>query len=165
MTSHDQQHRQEAPTTSQDREDTESSAGGRRAVTIERVDTTHYRATNAAGATVDFGRGEGLLSPVELLLAATAGCSAVDVDVVTSRRSRPEEFTVAASAQKYTDEEGGSRLRDVELTFRVRFPDDAAGRKAQALVPRLVALSHEKDCTVSRTVQHPTEVTSRVDED
>lgn len=151
------------PTASEQPE--QAGDAGRRAVTIERVDTTHYRATNAAGATVDFGRGEGLLSPVELLLAATAGCSAVDVDVVTSRRSRPEEFTVAASAQKYTDEEGGSRLRDVELTFRVRFPDDAAGRKAQALVPRLVALSHEKDCTVSRTVQHPTEVTSRIDED
>lgn len=138
---------------------------GYRAVTVERVGPTHYRATNAQGVSLDFGQGEGLMSPVELLLAATAGCSAVDVDVVTSRRSEPEEFVVEASAIKHTDDEGGSRLRDVELDFRVRFPEDAAGQKAAALVPRLVALSHDKDCTVSRTVERPTSVVARVVEE
>ena len=55
-------------------------------VEVERLAQTHYRATNPAGASLEFGAGEGLLSPVELLLAAVAGCTAVDVDVVTSRR-------------------------------------------------------------------------------
>ncbi|WP_082264878.1 OsmC family protein [Rothia kristinae] len=136
---------------------------GYRSVTIERIGQKHYRAVNAAGATLDFGQGEGLLSPVELLLAATAGCSAVDVDVVTSRRTEPESFAVEASAIKGTDETGGARLNDVELSFRVRFPDDGPGRQAERMVPRLVALSHDKDCTVSRTVEHPTSVTSRVE--
>ncbi len=54
-------------------------------VDVTRIGPTHYRATNEEGASLDFGRGEGLLTPVELLLAAVAGCSAVDVDVVTSR--------------------------------------------------------------------------------
>ena len=40
-------------------------------VDVTRVDTGHYRATNPAGASLEFGTGEGLLSPVELLLAAS----------------------------------------------------------------------------------------------
>ena len=50
---------------------------------IERIDRLRYRAYGANGATLDFGVGEGLLTPVELLLAAIAGCSSVDVDAGT----------------------------------------------------------------------------------
>ena len=45
---------------------------------IERIDRLRYRAYGANGATLDFGVGEGLPTPVELLLAAIAGCSSVD---------------------------------------------------------------------------------------
>ena len=68
---------------------------------IERIDRLHYRAHGANGATLDFGVGEGLLTPVELLLAAIAGCSSVDVDAGTSRRSTPEVFEVLVSALRY----------------------------------------------------------------
>lgn len=129
-----------------------------RAVTIERVGKKHYRATGANGATLDFGQGEGLLTPVELLLAAVAGCSAVDVDVVTSRKSEPESFAVTTSAIKQ-DEDGAVRLDDVNVNFDVLFPDTEDGNKAQGMVDRLIKLSAEKDCTVSRTVEHATSVT------
>ena len=111
----------------------------------------------ANGATLDFGVGEGLLTPVELLLAAIAGCSSVDVDAGTSRRSTPEVFEVLASALKQT-EDGAVRLDDVEVDFDVRFPEDEQGAKAQKMVDRLIQLSEQKDCTVSRTVEHPTKV-------
>ncbi|MCG7249063.1 OsmC family protein [Corynebacterium striatum] len=110
-------------------------------VDVTRIGPTHYRATNEEGASLDFGRGEGLLTPVELLLAAVAGCSAVDVDVVTSRRAEPEAFDV-----------------HVEVGFTLRFPDTPEGRQAQSMVDNLIRISHEKDCTVSRTVEHPTNV-------
>ena len=125
-------------------------------VDVTRVDTGHYRATNAAGATLEFGTGEGLLSPVELLLAAVAGCSAVDVDVVTSRRTEPELFDVHAEGTRI-NEDGASRL----VEFSLRFPDTDTGRQAQSMVERLVRISHDKDCTVSRTVENPTNVTFR----
>lgn len=129
-----------------------------RAVTVERVGRKHYRATGANGSTLDFGQGEGLLTPVELLLAAVAGCSAVDVDVVTSRKAEPETFEVLSSAIKQ-NEDGAVRLDDVEVSFNVTFPGTADGAKAQAMVDRLIKLSAEKDCTVSRTVEHETRVT------
>lgn len=129
-----------------------------RAVTVERVQSKHYRATNAKGDTIDFGQGEGLLSPVELLLAAIAGCSSVDVDVVTSRKTEPDTFVVESSAVR-VKEDGAVRLDDVEVSFNVTFPATAEGQKAQKMVDRLIKLSAEKDCTVSRTVERPTQVT------
>ena len=126
-------------------------------VHVERVGLTHYRATNPEGATVDFGRGEGLLSPVKLLLAAVAGCSAVDVDVVTSRRAEPEHFQVSAEGDR-VNEDGASRLSRVRVAFDVAFPDTPEGTQAQSMVERLVRLSKEKDCTVSRTIEYETRV-------
>ena len=123
-------------------------------VDVTRVDTGRYRATNTAGATLEFGTGDGLLSPVELLLAA------VDVDVVTSRRTEPELFDVHVEGTR-VNEDGASRLSDVNVEFSLRFPDTDAGRQAQSMVERLVRISHEKDCTVSRTVENPTNVTFR----
>ena len=76
---------------------------------------------------------------------------------VYSRRSTPEVFEVLASALKQT-EDGAVRLDDVEVDFDVRFPEDEQGVKAQKMVDRLIQLSEQKDCTVSRTVEHPTKV-------
>ena len=126
-------------------------------ISLTRRATGEYTATNADGATIDFG-GEGQFSPVDLLLAALAGCSAIDVDVVTSRRAEPTRFELTASGEKVTDEDGGKRLGNVRLAFDVDFADDEQGNQARGLVDRLIQLSHEKDCTVSRTIEHPTDV-------
>ncbi|GAA1770142.1 OsmC family protein [Kocuria aegyptia] len=129
-----------------------------RSVELSRTTTGHYIARNLAGAEIAFGRGEGLLSPVELLLAAIAGCSSIDVDTATSRSAEPSQFRVEATGQKVVEENGANRLADLRLSFHLSFPDDAAGRKAAGMVERLVALSHDKYCTVSRTVEHGTAV-------
>ncbi len=89
-----------------------------------------------------------------------AGCSAVDIDVVTSRRTEPEIFDVHVEGTR-VDEDGASRLSDVDVEFSLRFPATDAGRQAQSMVERLVRISQEKDCTVSRTVENPTNVTFR----
>ena len=46
-----------------------------RSIELTRIAENHYRATAPSGASIEFGRGEGLMTPVELLLAAVAGCS------------------------------------------------------------------------------------------
>ncbi len=131
---------------------------GLRSVRLERVGAGRYAVTNPRGGTVTLGRGQDAdYTPVELLLAAIAGCTSVDVDEVTTRRSEPESFVVECSGTKVSDDLG-NHLSEVELTFRIAFPDNEPGAAAAALVPRLVSLSHEKLCTVSRTVMLPTPV-------
>lgn len=129
-----------------------------RSISLTRLADRHYRVRTASGATLEFGQGEGLVTPVELLLAAIAGCSSVDVDAVTSRRGEPERFEVTASGERATDASGGAILRDLRVAFDLAFPDTDAGREAAGLVKRAVRLSHDKNCTVSRTVEAGTPV-------
>lgn len=126
-------------------------------IELTRIADNHYRATAPNGASVEFGRGEGLMTPVDLLLAALAGCSSIDVDTVTSRRTEPTRFDVRASADKVV-EDGANRLDNVHLDFDLAFPDDESGRRADAQIEKLVGLSHDRYCTVSRTLEHPTPV-------
>ncbi|MFC0581420.1 OsmC family protein [Micrococcoides hystricis] len=126
-------------------------------IEMTRLAENHYVATNEAGAKIEFGRGEGLLSPVEVLLAAIAGCSSIDVDVVTARRSEATKFVVKAEGDR-VNEDGASRLSAVRLEFDIEFPHDEAGQKAADMIQRVVQLSHDKHCTVARTVEHQTQV-------
>ncbi|TVR20161.1 MAG: OsmC family peroxiredoxin [Nitriliruptor sp.] len=141
------------------------SDGDQRHVTLERVDTGVYRATNPRGVELTFGSLlEDGFTPVELLLAAIGGCSAVDVDLMTTRRADPERFEVEIDAEKVVDDRGGNLLRDLRVTFRVTFPDGADGDKARDRLPRAVRNSHDRTCTVSRTVEAGTPVTVRIDD-
>lgn len=135
----------------------------RRSVTLTRIGTERYRAVNPKGVSLEFGHDDALFSPLELLLAAIGGCSSVDVDSVTSRHSEPDPFEVEVSGDYTVDDQGAHKLEDVALDFHVSFPDTDEGRAAGSLVKRLVKLSHDKDCTVSRTVELPTSVRSLVD--
>ncbi len=125
----------------------------RRAVTLTRLETRVYEARNPRGATVRFGSNdiEGF-SPVELLLAAIGGCSAVDIDTVTSRRVTPDRFDVEVSAEKVRDEHG-NHLQDLRMTFHLAFPAGEDGDRARQLAPRAARTSHEVSCTVSRTIE------------
>jgi uncharacterized OsmC-like protein len=111
------------------------------------------------------GGGEGArdtFSPVELMLAAIAGCTALDVDALTSRRAEPESFELRATADKVRDQ-SGNRLENIEVTFKVRFPAGEAGDGARSVLPDMVAKSHDRLCTVTRTVERGTPVTPRIE--
>ena len=134
-----------------------------RRVDIERVGLGRYRATNARGATLLFGSDDADdFSAVELFLVALGGCGAADVDYVASKRAEPEAFTVTVTSDKIRDEAGGNRLINLAVTYRVSFADGEAGDEALAVVPRAVAQSHDRLCTVSRTVQTGTPVETRI---
>jgi putative redox protein len=49
------------------------------------------------------------------------------------------------------------------VTFRIAFPAGEQGDKARELLPDAVRKSHDRLCTVSRTVELGTPVTPRID--
>jgi putative redox protein len=133
-----------------------------RKVIITRTSAGRYTAVNGRGGTLEFGTGEvDDFTPVELFLAAIGGCTAVDVDVITTRRAEPDSFVVQVDGEKVRDE-GGNRMEDISVTFKLRFPEDEGGDAARALVPETVRRSHDRLCTVSRTVELGAPVTTSI---
>ena len=133
-----------------------------RSVQLNRIAKAKFRATNVRGGTLDFGEGNDIdFTPVELLLVAIAGCSAIDVDYLVGKRVDPESFVVSIRADKIRDELG-NRLTDIKVTFDVTFPAGEAGDRAKEILPRSVAQSHDRICTVTRTVIVGTPVESVV---
>ncbi len=124
-----------------------------RGIDLTRVSTGSYLARNRRGGTLSVGSGgDEDFSPVELLLVALAGCGAVNVDELTSRRAEPEVFAVSAEGHKIRDE-GGGHLVGLTVTFDVRFPEGEDGDRARAFLPRAMQQTHDRICTVSRTVE------------
>lgn len=150
-------------TTGSDAE-TGGTGPGHRSVSLSRTAHGEFDVTNVRGGTIHIGTGEtDDFTPVELLLTAIAGCSAVDVDFITSRRAEPGEFTVTGTGEKLRDPEKGNYMEGLEVTFRVRFPEGADGDRAREMLPRAIAQSHDRLCTVSRTVQLGTPILMRED--
>lgn len=100
---------------------------------------------------------------MELLLTAIGGCSGIDVDLITGRRAEPEQFEVLVEADAVRDG-NGHHLADIAVTFTLRFPEGAAGDAARAVLPASVQRSHDRLCTVSRTVELGTPVAMRAGE-
>jgi uncharacterized OsmC-like protein len=135
---------------------------GHRQVSIARVTAGEYTVTNERGGTIQVGTGAaGGFTPVELLLAAIGACTTIDVDVLTSRRAEPTAFTVEVEAEKVRDALG-NRLADIGVTFHVSFPDGEGGDAARELLPGAVRRSHDSLCTVGKTVELGTPITTKI---
>ncbi len=138
-------------------------ASAHRTVTVRRIASGRFAVTNDRGGEIAFGTGDSTdFTPTELLLAAVGGCTAIDVDILTSRRAEPEAFEVAVDADKIRDADG-NRLTDIVVTFRVAFPAGEQGGEARAILPDVVRKSHDKLCTVGRTIELGTPIATRVE--
>ena len=137
---------------------------GHRGVRLERIENSRYTAINERGGTITVGTGAGSdFTPVELLLVAIGGCTAVDVDILTSRRAEPDSFGIVVDAEKARDEAAGNHLTDLQVTFRIAFPAGEQGDKARELLPDAVRKSHDRLCTVSRTVELGAPIATRIE--
>ena len=132
-----------------------------RTVAIARAAPGHVVASNVRGGTIRIGGGDQDFTPTELLLAAIGSCTALDVDALTSRRAEPEAFEVRVDAEKIRDQQG-NRLVDIVVTFEISFPAGDAGDAARTLLPDAVRKSHDRLCTVGRTIELGTPIENRI---
>jgi putative redox protein len=127
-------------------------------VNLTRLSQHHFEAANARGGSLSFGRKwAGEFTPVELLLVAIAGCTSMDVDAITVKRSEPTRFNVSCSGHS-TKSEHGNHVTDIQVHFDVEFPDSEEGRAAIAVLDKAIRKSHDRLCTVTRTVELGTPV-------
>ena len=91
---------------------------------------------------------------------SVAGCTAIDVDLITTKRAEPERFSVTSAGEKVRDDDG-NRMEGLQVRFDVAFGDDEAGRAAADRLADAIRRSHDRLCTVSRTVELGTPVDTR----
>ncbi|MEJ7796242.1 MAG: OsmC family protein [Nocardioides sp.] len=124
-----------------------------RSVELTKIGQNRFKATNARGGETYFGTGgeDPDFTPVEMLLAAIAGCSAIDVDLIAGKRATADSFRVTASGDKIRDEQG-NHLVNLSVTFDVTFPMGEGGDAARGVMPRALEQTRDRLCSVSRTV-------------
>ncbi|WP_110241466.1 OsmC family protein [Nocardioides gilvus] len=129
-------------------------AENHRSITVTKIGEGRFKASNERGGETYFGTGgdDPDFSPVELLLAAIAGCSAIDVDLITSKRAPAVKFEVVSEGDKVRDKQG-NHMTGLRLTFDLEFPEGDDGDKARSVVQRSLEQSRDRLCSVSRTVQ------------
>jgi len=69
-------------------------------------------------------------------------------------------FHVAVEADKVRDT-SGNHLTGIDVAFNIVFPDGADGNAARDLLPDAIRKSHERLCTVGRTVELGTPIRER----
>ncbi|NUT93416.1 MAG: OsmC family peroxiredoxin [Saccharothrix sp.] len=116
---------------------------------MRRVGQHDFVATNDRGASVRVGRAgaEGAFTPVELLLAAAAGCAIVTAETLVTRRV-DGELTARADDVRPA---GAHELDAVPVTldYDVSRLDDEQRAALDAAVRRAI----EQLCTVTRTLK------------
>ena len=125
-----------------------------RSVELTRIGPARFKATNARGGETFFGTGgvDPDFTPIELLLTAIAGCSALDVEAITHKRTSSTTFDVHAEGHKVRDA-AGNHLTGIRVSFDIAFPEGPDGDAARERVQSAIEMSRDRLCTVSRTVQ------------
>ena len=123
-----------------------------RTVDLIAMGEKRFKATNVRGGVLPIGQGDDPdFTPVELLLAALAGCGAIDLEWVTDKRAPFASFAARAEGHKVRDDQG-SHLVQLSVTLDVTFPEGEAGDQAREVVPRTLQQIEDRLCSVGRTV-------------
>jgi putative redox protein len=132
-----------------------------RQLDLTQISAGRFTAVNARGGVLPVGSGRDPdFTPVELMLAALAGCTAIDVGLITGKRASPDSFDVHVEGHKIRDDDG-SHLVDLEVTVSIRFPEGEAGDEAREVLPRAIQQTADRLCSVGRTLQLGTTIDYR----
>jgi putative redox protein len=122
-------------------------------------EAVHFEAVNEEGQCVqldgseDIG-GQGLgMRPMQLVLAALASCSSIDVVVLLKKMRQPlEELQVEVDGQRALDEIPAV-FRKIHLKFVL------GGSLDEEKVKKAITLSVEKYCSVAKMLEKTAEIT------
>ncbi len=132
-------------------------------INIKRIDDNfNMEATNDTGNSIlmdgspDIGGAGKGMRPMQLLLAAVGGCSAIDIILILKKQKQIiESFEIEVDGEREKIE-GYSLFRDICLHFKIKGQVDLD--KAE----RAVKLSIEKYCSVSKTLEPTAKITYKI---
>src|SRR6478672_5055730 len=123
-------------------------------INLKRLDNDfNIEATNEDGNTLLMdgsteigGHGKGM-RPMQLLLAAVGGCSAIDVILILKKQKQViESFEIEVDGEREKIEDY-SLFRDIVLHFKIK------GQVDYDKAERAIKLSMDKYCSVSKTLE------------
>jgi len=132
-------------------------------INIKRLnDSFHMEAKNEDGNSIQMdsapdigGEGKGM-RPMQLLLVAVGGCSAIDVILILKKQKQViEDFEVEVEGEREKIEDY-SLFRDICLHFKFK------GKVDKEKAERAVKLSVDKYCSVSKTLEPTAKITYKV---
>ncbi len=134
-------------------------------INVKRIDSNfNFEATNEDGNSVLIdassyigGHNKGM-RPMQLLLAAIGGCSAIDiVSILRKQKQEVDSFEIVVDGDREpVGVEGYSLFKTIEVNFILKGNIDI--EKAE----RAVKLSMEKYCSVTKTLEPTAKITYKV---
>lgn len=127
------------------------------------VDRTGHRELTGhtqSGVEIPIGRGEGRVTPGELLKIALIGCAGMSADFTIGRRLG-EDFPMRILAHG-TSDEATNRYERIEEQMQLDLSE--LSEQEASTLRRLIVSAIDKACTVQRTVQGDVEVTHDIDD-
>lgn len=122
----------------------------------------HFEALNDSGNTlqidgsVDIGGSNAGFRPMQLLLAAVGGCSAIDiVSILKKQRQQIEAFDIEVEGERQPIAQY-SIWKNIHIVFKLKGKIDLEKAKKAA------ELSMEKYCSVSKTLEPTAHITHEV---
>lgn len=130
-------------------------------ITIQRLnDAVHMEAKNEDGVTInmdgtaDIGGINGGFRPMQMLLAAAGGCASIDVvGILKKQRQQLDDLKVEVTGERVYVEEH-SKFKSIHLHFIF------TGKVDEKKAGKAIALSLSKYCSVSKTLEKTSEITS-----
>jgi putative redox protein len=131
-------------------------------ITIERLnDAVLMEAVNESGVTLrmdgteEIGGVNGGFRPMQLLLAAAGGCSAIDVvSILKKQRQNPDELKIDVTGDR-VKVDGYTEYSNVHIHFTLK-----GAHLDEKKVARAIDLSINKYCSVSKTLEKTAKITS-----
>lgn len=130
-------------------------------ITIQRLnDDVHMEAKNEDNVSLQMdGTGEigGInagFRPMQMLLAAAGGCSAIDIiGILKKQKMNPDDLKIEVTGDR-VDVDSYSQFKSIHLHFIFK------GNLDEGKVKRAINLSLTKYCSVSKTLEKTSEITS-----
>ena len=130
-------------------------------ITVKRLnDAVHMEATNEDGVAIqidgspDVGGINGGFRPMQMLLAAAAGCSTIDiVGILKKQKQNPDDITVEVTADRQKVDTY-SEFKAIHMHYI--FTGNVDEKKAE----RAIDLSVNKYCSVSKALEKTAKITT-----